>query len=431
VRNHLAGICRRDQAPRVPGDLEDHQSDEQADDRVCAWKPDGHERGARDDPERYEPVRSSVVAVSNKSGACESSPGTKPTLSREFVAHEPDHPGRGKHPQVRQVLGMNESLDRFVERDTRGHEDREHYRETCKPLNAETAQIEGDAERYGGQRIAEVVYEVGEERDRRGQREDRKLGERGDAENPEAEGDRSDSLTRPNDGTINKAVGVSVSVSVMVVRGIGHRPAEAEPEVTMRRGVWMGVAPPPVPVCVGESAHGWRLPSHSSSHRSQSCFLERGHSPLTPAIGANTAQRIALNGSLIRRVGSFMAERFHDRFPRGPADPVRLRAVLFGLQQADPFVLLASAFEQDVDIALSRVAFEEMKNEQSRPFMRLAHLHASESSSGDWERSLRILSTVRRFLTCISTSDMSARMRAKPRLALPGSIAVVPTRPCL
>jgi hypothetical protein len=67
-----------------------------------------------------------------------------------------------------------------------------------------------------------------------------------------------------------------------------------------------------------------------------------------------------------------MAERVHDGFPRGPADAARLRAV--PLEHADPLVLLASAFEQDVDIALPCVAFEEIKDEQ--PFVLLPYRHA-------------------------------------------------------
>jgi hypothetical protein len=60
-----------------------------------------------------------------------------------------------------------------------------------------------------------------------------------------------------------------------------------------------------------------------------------------------------------------MAQRVNDRFPRRLADAARLRAV--PLQYADPLVFLASAFEQDVDIALPCVAFEEIKDQQAGP----------------------------------------------------------------
>ena len=44
-----------------------------------------------------------------------------------------------------------------------------------EPLAADAAEVERDPERHRGERVAEVVDQVGEQRDRAGEREDREL----------------------------------------------------------------------------------------------------------------------------------------------------------------------------------------------------------------------------------------------------------------
>ena len=53
-------------ATRVPGDLEDHERDRQADDRVTAWEAESDDDRARDDAERDEAVNASMVAVGDQ-----------------------------------------------------------------------------------------------------------------------------------------------------------------------------------------------------------------------------------------------------------------------------------------------------------------------------------------------------------------------------
>jgi hypothetical protein len=48
---HLAGIGGRYEAPRIPGDLEDHEGDDEPDDGICARQPKRNENGADDDAE--------------------------------------------------------------------------------------------------------------------------------------------------------------------------------------------------------------------------------------------------------------------------------------------------------------------------------------------------------------------------------------------
>ena len=61
---------------------------------------------------------------------------------------------------------MEQPLDRLVAGDTGGDEDRRDDEEAGQLLAAVRAEQEGDPERHGGQRVADVVDQVGEQRDR-------------------------------------------------------------------------------------------------------------------------------------------------------------------------------------------------------------------------------------------------------------------------
>jgi hypothetical protein len=61
-----------------------------------------------------------------------------------------------------EILRVDEALNRFVERNGGGDEDREHDEEAGELLATEGAEKECDPKRDGGERIAEVVDQVGE-----------------------------------------------------------------------------------------------------------------------------------------------------------------------------------------------------------------------------------------------------------------------------
>ena len=86
---------------------------------------------------------------------------------------------------MRQLLRVDQSHDRLVEGDTRGDEDDEDNDKSGELLNAEGAQEEGYPERHRRQGIAEVVDQVGEERNRAGEHEDHRLHDRRNSEHAE------------------------------------------------------------------------------------------------------------------------------------------------------------------------------------------------------------------------------------------------------
>ena len=112
---------------------------------------------------------------------------------------------------------MNEAHDRHVERNAGRDEDREDDGETGEPFAADAPEVEGDAERDRGQRVAEVVDQVGEESDGAGEREDRELRSGRDPEDDEADRNGLDAFVRADDRAIDESVRVTMLVVRMVV----------------------------------------------------------------------------------------------------------------------------------------------------------------------------------------------------------------------
>ncbi len=116
-----------------------------------------------------------------------------------------------------QRLRMDEAPDRLVERDTGGDEDGQHDGEPRELLAADAAQEERDSERHRGQRVAEVVDQIREQRDRVRQQEDEQLRDGGEAEDEQAERDGLDAFARADDRAVHEPVRVAVPVVVPVL----------------------------------------------------------------------------------------------------------------------------------------------------------------------------------------------------------------------
>jgi hypothetical protein len=167
VRLDPAGLGRRDDSPRVPGDLEDDEGDGEADEWIGSGEAEGNEGGAGDDGEGDEAVDAGVVSVGDQRGAVEAPTGSEPDLGGDLVADEADDAHQGKYPWVGQRLVMQESLERLVEGDASGEEDDRHDGQSGELLAAEAAKQERTPQRDGGERVAEVMDQVGQERDGR------------------------------------------------------------------------------------------------------------------------------------------------------------------------------------------------------------------------------------------------------------------------
>ena len=124
-----------------------------------------------------------------------------------------------------------------------------------RSLRSQERDREGDRR----ERVAAVVDQVGEERNRTGQQEHDGLEDRGDAENREADGDRTYAGARSDDRTVDGTVGVRVPVIVIlivvvivivivIVIAVVAR-LEDQARVAMRSVVVVLMGPGAVPVC--------------------------------------------------------------------------------------------------------------------------------------------------------------------------------------
>jgi hypothetical protein len=149
---------------------------------------------------------------------------------------------------------MDQPLDRLVQGHARGDEDREHHREPGDLLRPKRAKEERDPDRHRGERVADVMDQIGQQRNRARQDEDHGLHERRGAQDSEAERDGLEARARAHDGTVYKAMQVPVLAMVvmlvLMLAGAGLerlRPLN-EPEMSVRASV--GVLMDPVSVAM-------------------------------------------------------------------------------------------------------------------------------------------------------------------------------------
>src|SRR5215211_5107589 len=90
--DELARLSRRDRAPRVPGDLQDHDGDEQTENRVADRRTKRDHDRACDDAERDEPVDAGVVAVGDQRGARQALPRPQRTCAASSLPTKPTSP---------------------------------------------------------------------------------------------------------------------------------------------------------------------------------------------------------------------------------------------------------------------------------------------------------------------------------------------------
>src|SRR2546425_9975003 len=77
---HLAGIGLGDGVPAFPGDIEDDEGNDKADDWVGEVQPKGNHAGARQHAEADEAVDAGVISVRNECGTVQSTTGAQTHL---------------------------------------------------------------------------------------------------------------------------------------------------------------------------------------------------------------------------------------------------------------------------------------------------------------------------------------------------------------
>jgi hypothetical protein len=102
------------------------------------------------------------------------------------------------------------------------------------------------------------VDQIGEKRHAPRHHEDEHLYHRCDREHGEADEDRTDTCPRRDDGSIHETVGVTVPVVLAMVDMLWLRPQEAEPQMSVRAGVFVAMNAATVAMN-GRQVHGAEL----------------------------------------------------------------------------------------------------------------------------------------------------------------------------
>ena len=160
-----------------------------------------------------------MVAIGDERGAVESFSRPCTNSPCDLVPGKSDDACGREPPEVRQVTGVDEPLDGLHERNAGTHENREDDKEACEALATGAAEEEGQSERDGGQRVTEVVNEVGEEGDAQRPGVQEGLNQRCHGQDTQADGNRANACARAQNGAVYQAMRVAVTSCVrMVVR---------------------------------------------------------------------------------------------------------------------------------------------------------------------------------------------------------------------
>src|ERR687891_2000706 len=91
-------------APGVPDDLEDHERDREADERVGDLDAEADDQRAGADAEADEGIDASAAAFGDERRAVEPTAGAQPHAGGDLIADVADDAGACEHPQVLEVL---------------------------------------------------------------------------------------------------------------------------------------------------------------------------------------------------------------------------------------------------------------------------------------------------------------------------------------
>src|SRR5580700_171269 len=146
---------------------------------------------------------------------------------------------------------MNEPLHRLDARYARAYEDRGDDREASTTLSQIRTKRERDPERDSGQRIAEVVDQIGEQSNAATRHENRRLHDGGQSKHRKREQDRPDALSGTLDAVIHQPMRVPVGVVVVGMRPRKRSDRLRAPErgqVSVRTAIRMTMHTPTVAV---------------------------------------------------------------------------------------------------------------------------------------------------------------------------------------
>lgn len=150
-------------------------------------------------------------------------------MGRE-IARVSNRSGEREDREVARRLRVDLSADGLISSDAGADEDRRDDCQPSPPLSDSRAQRERDPQRKRGQRITEVVDQVGEQRDAAARQEHRQLKDRRHSEYRERERDSTNPISRALYAVIDQAVRMAMPIRMLAVGTIDA----TAPTVVMR-----------------------------------------------------------------------------------------------------------------------------------------------------------------------------------------------------
>lgn len=193
-------------SPGLPRDPQDYQTDQEADDRIGDRQAGCNDERRGDHCQADIGVGARVFAVCAQRSTVQAPPSTHANLRGDEVSAIADRARDTQGEEMRRRTRMNEPLHRLNARHARADEDRSNDSQARTTLGPIRTKRESDPERDRGQRVAEVVDQIGEQRNAATRDKHDGLRERGQAENREREQDRADAVPRALDAPIDEAV---------------------------------------------------------------------------------------------------------------------------------------------------------------------------------------------------------------------------------
>ncbi len=181
-----------------------------------------------------------MVPVGDERRALQAPSGPEPDPGGELVPDEAQGTRAGERPEVRELLGLDQPLDRLPEGEAGGDEDGEDDRVAGPSLGPPAPKQEGRADRDGCQRVARVVDEIREKGDASGEDVDSRLSAGRPAEDGEADGHGPQPRAGAEDRVIHEPVRVPAVGVAVVLAGAPAHDALASPAVVAapRRTCW-------------------------------------------------------------------------------------------------------------------------------------------------------------------------------------------------
>jgi hypothetical protein len=177
--------------PGLPRDAQNERRHRKSDQRISPRESERDNQSGPDHPEADVRVGAGVMPVGDERRAVQPFTGSSPDSTGGEVTEIANSACRRERQKMVRCAGMQESVDGFKPRDTRADEDRADHEQSRASLGTFGSHPKCHREGHRGQRIADVVHQVGQQSDAAARDEHHRLYRGGHAKNHQRQRDCS------------------------------------------------------------------------------------------------------------------------------------------------------------------------------------------------------------------------------------------------